>query len=96
MSASDGLLLNCVSNSSRSGVGTITGLDGNTLPTGSTGVWKVNYPYNRPGAIRLQTTSSSSLSAADQGIYTCSIPDSHNNQIDINVGLYPSGFTGEL
>ena len=96
MSGSDGLLLDCVSNSSQSGVGMIGGLDGNTLSTGSTGVWRVTNPFSRPGVLRLQTTSSSSFTAADQGIYTCTIPDSIDNQIIINVGLYPSGFTGEL
>ena len=101
MSGTDGLRLNCVSNSSQSGVGTIIGLDGNTLPisitnTDDTGVWRVNYPFHRPGVVRLQTTSLSSVTAANQGIYTCSIPDSNNNLIDVNVGLYPNRFTGEL
>ena len=95
VSASDGLLLNCASNSSQSGVGMITGLDGNTLPIGNTGVWRVANPASRPGVLRLQTTSSSSITAADQGIYTCTIPDSDDNQFTINVGLYPSGFMSE-
>ena len=90
MSDNDGLMLDCISNSSQSGVGMITG------PTGSVGVWKVNYQYNRPGAVHLQTTSLSTLTTAGQGIYTCSIPDSNNNHININVGLYPTGFMGEL
>ena len=94
MSASDGLLLDCVSNSSQSGVGMITGLDGNTLPTGNTGVWNVVNPFSSPGVIRLQTILS--LTATDQGIYTCTIPDSNDTQFIINVGLYPSGFIGKL
>ena len=95
VSPSDGLLLDCASNSSQSGVGMITGLDGNTLPIGNTGVWSVSNPFSRPGVLRLQTKTSSSLPAADQGIYTCTIPDSNDNQITINVGLYPSGFMSE-
>ena len=93
--ASDGLVLNCISNSSQSGVGMITGLDGNTLPIGITGVWRIANPFSRPGVLRLQTISRSSIIAADQGIYTCTIPDSNGNQFIINVGLYPSGFMGE-
>ena len=96
VSASDGLRLECISNSSQSGVGMITGLDGNTLPIGDTGVWRVVNPFVRPGVLRLQTVSTSSITAADQGIYTCTIPDSNDNQFTINVGLYPSGFTGSI
>ena len=91
----DELLLNCASNSSQSGVGMITGLDGNTLPIGDTGVWRVFNPFSRPGVLRLQTRSTSLVTAADQGIYTCTIPDSNDNQFTINVGLYPSGFMSE-
>ena len=94
-----GLVLECVSSSSQSGVGMITGLDGNTLPTGNTGdigIWRVNNPFRRPGVLRLQTIYSASFTNADQGIYTCTIPDSNDNQININVGLYPFGFMGEL
>ena len=92
VSASDGLLLDFVSNSSQSGVGIITGLDGNTLPTGDSGVWNVS--FSGPGVIRLQTVFS--LTAADQGVYTCTIPDSNDNRLIFNVGLYSSGFMGEL
>ena len=94
VSASNGLRLLCISNSSQSGVGNITGLDGNTIPIG-TGDLRILH-LSRPGSLRLQTRSSSSLTAADQGIYTCTIPDSNNNQISINVGLYPHGFMSEL
>ena len=73
VSASDGLILDCVSNTSQSGVGMITGLDGNTLPIGNTGVWRVVYPFSHPGVLRLQTISSSSISAANQGIYTLAL-----------------------
>ena len=97
VSGSDGLRLECVSNSSQSGVGMITGLDGNTFPFGNTGVWRVVNPFSRPGVLRLQTISTTtSLPAADQGIYTCIIPDSNDNFFIFNVGLYPSGFMGGL
>ena len=94
--ASDGLRLECISNSSQSGVGMITGVDGNTVPFGITGNLRVSNPGNRPGVLRFHTTYNSPLQAADQGIYTCTIPDSNNNHLTVNVGLYPSGFMGEL
>ena len=92
VSASDGLLLDCVSNSSQYGVGMITGLDGNTLPIGDTGVWRVVNPFSRPGVLRIHSTS---ITTADQGIYTCTIPDSNDNQFIFNFGLYSSGFMSE-
>ena len=95
MSASDGLMLECVSSQSEEGM--ITGRDGNTIPLGETGVWRLTNPYNRPGVLRLLTHSTQSpITAADQGIYTSTLPDSNGSQIVINAGLYPSGFNGEL
>ena len=86
MSGSDGIFLDCVSNSSQSGVGIITGPDGNTLSAGAV------YPFSRPGVFRIQR----SFTAAEQGIYSCTIPDNNDNQFIIDFGLYPSGFMGEL
>ena len=75
----------------------ITGCDGNTIPLGETGVWRLTNPFNRPGVLRLLTHSTQSpINATDQGIYTCTLPDSRDGQVDINVGIYPSGFNGEL
>ena len=96
VSGSNGLRLECVSNSSQSGVGTLTAYDGGTLPIGSnTGVWRLVNPFSRPGVLRLQTKNTASITPSDQGIYTCSIPDSNNNEIVLNFGLYPHGFIGE-
>ena len=80
----------CVSNSSQSGVGMITGLDGNTLTSGSG--WFVNRGANVPGYIRATTPT---FTASDQGIYTCTINDSNGNVMVFNVGLYPTAFSGE-
>jgi len=94
----DSLRFECVSNSSQSGVGEVTGRDGTTLTHGAAlaggGTWTVINPFSRPGALCVQATGV--LTAGDQGIYTCTIPDDSGNSIDINVGLYPSGFSGEL
>ena len=97
MSASDGLRLECVSNSSQSRVGVITWPDGSTLPLNYyTPDWRLTNPFNRPGVLRLQTDYGSMMSSAVQGIYTCTIPDNNGKEYIINVGLYPSGFRGEL
>ena len=97
MSGSDGLILYCVSNSSESGVGTITASNGDTLSIGyNVNLWRVQYPDSRPGVLRLQTKQSISLTASDQGIYTCNIPDDNENDFIFNVGLYPSDFNGNF
>ena len=62
VSANDGLLLDCVSNSSQSGVGVLNGPHNLIFPTGNTMVLN---PFNRPGVLRLQTSYLSSLAAAE-------------------------------
>ena len=95
---SSSLAVDCVSNSSQSGVGEITGRDGTTLSHWAAlaggGTWRVFHPFFRPGVLRARARGV--LTAGDQGIYTCTIPDDSGNTFDINVGLYPSGFSGEL
>ena len=94
VSGSDELKLECVSNSSQSGVGTITILNGTILtPDVTTSVWNLTNPSSRPGVIRFQNLTS--FTSSDQGIFTCTIPDDNGNQISFNVGLYPHGFNGE-
>ena len=79
----------CASNSSQLDVGVITGLDGNTLTSDSG--WSVNNGGNFPGFIRATNYEFT----ADQGIYTCTIPDSNDNVMIFNVGLYPTSFNGK-
>ena len=56
VSASGGLRLECVSNSSHSGVGNITLPDGTTLPVNAiSGIWQSVVPFNRPGVVRFKT-----------------------------------------
>ena len=86
----DNIRLVCVSNSSQSGVGEITGLDGNTLTSGSG--WFVNRGANVPGFIR---ATNAAFTASDRGIYTCTISDNNDNVMVFNVGLYPTAFSGE-
>ena len=90
--------MECVSNSSQSGVGKITLQDGvmYTTPTpiaATIGVWILINPFSRPGVIRFRTWDP--LTSSEQGIFICTIPDDNGNQISFNVGLYPHGFNGE-
>jgi hypothetical protein len=95
-SSSGTLWLDCVSNSSISGVGTVTTPHGVTLTPGqSYDVWSVTSPFSRPGVLRLWTLSLSQLTASDQGIYTCTIPDSNGFSISLHVGLYDYGRSGK-
>ena len=98
LSASNGMSVNFISNTSQSGVGVITVPDGRTQSSGGDiGVWRVTSPFNRPGVLHLTTiSSSSSLQPSSQGIYTGTIPDSNSNMFVFNVGLYPTGFNGKL
>ena len=80
----------CVSNSGQSDVGEITGLDGNTLTSGSG--WNVDDGANVPGFIR---ATKPTFTATDQGIYTCTISDDNGNVMVFNVGLYSTAFSGE-
>ena len=99
MSGSDGLILYCVSNSSQSGLGTITTNSGSELNIGVTDNWNVAYPSNRPGVVRLRNKIVDNmpklLTSSDQGIYKCNISDDNGNDFIFNVGLYPYGFNGK-
>ena len=100
VSATNGLKLYCVSNSSQSGVGTITASNGDILNIGyNEDLWRVQNPGNRPGFLRLQNRIPSGgpmlLTISTQGIYTCTLPDDEGNDIILNVGLYPSDFNSK-
>ena len=102
VSESDDLRLECVSNSSIGGVGSITTPDGMILtPDSTTSTLTLTNPFHRPGVLRLrsvdgtQPLSPGPLPASAQGVYTCTIPDSSGKDISLNVGLYPPGFNGE-
>ena len=71
MSASDGLRLECVSSQSEEGM--ITGRDGNTIPLGEAGVWRLTNPFNRPGVLRLLTHSTQSPITATNQAYTLAL-----------------------
>ena len=92
MTSGDRMRFECVSNSSQTGVGGITGRYGTTL-INSGNLRAIVSAGFQPGFIRFRAINS--FTAGDQGIYTCIIPDANDVDIVINVGLYPNGFNGE-
>ena len=69
--------------------GTILNINSNA------GALRLYNPSSRPGVLRLHTRGGMSMTASDQGIYTCTIPDSNDNTFVFNVGLYPNDFNGK-
>ena len=51
------------------------------------------YLHAQPG--RLHVIIVHIIIAADQGVYTCRLPDVAGNVLDLNFGLYPLEFNGE-
>ena len=94
ISGGEGLRLECVSNSSQSGLGTVTTPAGHTLSPGdTTHSWSLSPPPHTHGLLSLVT--SAPITPRQEGIYTCSLPDSNGDDIELNVGIYPNGFRGK-
>ena len=47
-------------------------------------------------SVRNRVANEDNLTADDNGVYTCRIPDESGTIVDINIGVYQNGFTGEL
>ena len=73
-------------------VGNFNGLDGAPISTG--GPFLVQ--RSQAGEITLENRASDPvLGTAQQGVYTCLIPDAAGVTREINVGVYTSTFNGE-
>ena len=86
----------CRSGSTITGVGQLVDLDGNTFNIGqNNGVFSVASIGNpvQPGSIRIQTVTS--LTADDEGVYSCRIPDETGSDVDVNIGVYQNGFNSK-
>ena len=94
VSGRDGVRFECVSNSSRDGIGTITSPSSATLRAGGS-TEQLKITSEKPGVLTVETKEAVSLSDREQGIYTCTMPDSSGTDVVLNVGVYPSGFNGE-
>ena len=85
----------CRSNSSTRGVGELIGLDESPVTDGS--IFGLPTPVNG-GELRVENIvgTHSLLTASEQGVYTCRIPLEGGEMREINIGVYPSGFSSEL
>ena len=83
----------CRSDSMSRNVGEFIGLDGNVLSSNSI----FDIANLLPGEVRVENRvgSQSSLTASQEGIYTCRIPLQNGEIREINMGLYSSGFNSE-
>ena len=90
----------CCSGSLVTGVGQLVDLDGNTFNIGDhAGVFSVTQlGSGQPGSlsIRNRAGTEDALTAADEGVYTCRIPDESETMVDVNIGVYMNGFNSEL
>ena len=84
----------CLSGSKQGGIGHFIGRDGKDITYINGDPFHVGIGGIRnPGSI--QVSSSNTLYATYQGIYTCRIPDETGSLVDINVGLYRHEFNSE-
>ena len=91
----------CRSGSTMTGVGQLVALDGNTFNTGqSTGVFSIASIGNpvQPGSVlfRNHANNEPALTTADEGVYSCRIPDETGNEVDVNIGVYKNGFNSKF
>ena len=85
----------CRSDSMSEDVGQLIGLDG-TTPITSSSFFAI--ARQQPGELLVTNTvgSQNALQASQQGVYTCRIPLQSGQMREINVGIYPTGFSSKL
>ena len=90
------IIWQCRSGSRATGVGQLVDLDGNTFNIGqSSGVFSVEQlDSGQPGSVLFHHRAD--LTAADEGVYSCRIPDETGSDVDVNIGVYRNGFNSEF
>ena len=85
----------CRSDSMSENVGQFIGLDGTTAVTNNNFFDNI---HPQPGELRVDNVvgSQNALTASQQGVYTCRIPLQSGQMREINVGVYPNGFSSKL
>ena len=85
----------CRSDSMSESVGQLIGLDGTTAVT-SNNFFEI--ARSQPGELMVRNAAGhqSALTASQQGVYTCRIPLQNGQMREINVGVYPNGFSSKL
>ena len=87
----------CLSGSMTARVGQWIGLNGTNITTTDNDPFdvRVGGSYS-PGSVEVQTPDTSSpLSSANEGVYTCVIPDESGETNYLYVGIYLSGFSSK-
>ena len=89
----------CCSNSTTSGsTGSLLGLNGNSY-SGRISVQRFSSSSSHAGCMFVYLDGSYStqnyLSASEEGIYTCNMPDSTGRNIDVSVEIYRHGYPSE-
>ena len=86
----------CRSNSLTVGVGEFIGLDDSPIVE-DTDFFDFR-STERGGEISIENVvgSETLLPASEQGVYTCRLPFEGGGEGEINIGIYPSGFSSEL
>ena len=84
----------CRSDSMSEDVGQLIGLDGTAITSSS----YFAIAREQPGELSVTNTvgSQSALTTSQQGVYTCRIPLQSGQMREINVGIYPAGFSSKL
>ena len=97
----DHITIQCRSGSTMTGVGQFVDLNGNTFNIGmSAGVFSVQQVgggSGHPGSVQFRNHvgAETALTADDEGVYTCRIPDETGNVVDVNIGVYRNGFNSK-
>ena len=86
----------CRSDNTTLGVGKLLGLDGNPITDGSNFFGFEDSTIGGEFRIENFVGTHSALTASEQGVYTCRIPLKSGVLREINIGVYPNGFSGEL
>lgn len=85
----------CSSGSRRSGIGQWLAPNGAAIAQSGSSLSVVHGGGNLPAYVGLQLRTNQSLSALDEGTYTCIIPDESGVQRTLRVGIYRNGFYSE-
>ena len=83
----------CRSNSLDRNIGEFIGLDESPV---NNNFFMFPTPGNGGELSVRSTMSEDLLAASEQGVYTCRMPLKGGGEREINIGIYPSGFSSEL
>ena len=102
VTSGDRIAIQCRSGSTMTGVGQLVDLDGDTFNIGMSAdvlsVEQIGSGSGHPGSLqsRNHVGTERTLTAADEGVYSCRIPDETGSDVDINIGVYRNGFNSKL